>query len=422
MKDNRIFLEIIHLLHYIIGSDYYCRRSIRRQVDFTRKGKMSFTDYIYLILGGNKKNIQANLYEFFDLQGKYEMEYSKQAFSKGRKRIQPEAFLELFQVVVREFYKRATLENWHGYHLFGIDGTDLNLPCTNELYEIYGAQISSGAAQVQAQVSCVYDLMNDIIVDFRFSPYSASERKDAKDMITAFDTNIVDSPVFIMDRGYPSAELMEAIEAAGHKYVMRCSTEFLRRIKLPAEDNIITHKFTKAKKALTLRIVKVQLSDGQTEYLATNLLEKDITIDDFKWLYHERWKIETNYDTIKNKLEIENFTGYSHDAILQDYYATLLLTNLAGVLEYDLHDEIEAKHSDPENKYRYKMNISQTISELKNKAILMLSTDSRIMRDILFYSIVRRLSKAVVPVRNGRREPRVKKHKSQKFPQNRKHL
>lgn len=34
-------------------------------------------------------------------------------------------------------------------------------------------------------------------------------------------------------------------------------------------------------------------------------------------------------------------------------YATVFLANLVGVLEYDLHEEIEAAHSNPENKYAF---------------------------------------------------------------------
>ena len=50
-----------------------------------------------------------------------------------RDRIKPEAFQELFQSVVDSFYEKAELADWKGYQLFGIDGTRLNLPCTNEM-------------------------------------------------------------------------------------------------------------------------------------------------------------------------------------------------------------------------------------------------------------------------------------------------
>lgn len=383
---------------------------------------MSFTDYIYAIIGGLKTGLQAGLNAFIDEKKNIEMEYSKQAFSKGRQRIKPEAFLELFQTVVQEFYRRAELDSWQGYHLFGIDGSRLNLPCTAKLKEIYGSQITHGEEQVQALVSCLYDLMNGIIVDTRFSPCKANERSDAKDMILSFDTGMISNPLFIMDRGYPSAELIQAIDQAQYKYVMRCSTEFLHAMKLPKDDNIIDHRFWKMKETIKLRVVKVQLSDGETEYLATNLFDSDITLDDFKWIYRQRWGIETKYNDIKNKLEIENFTGNLPDAIMQDFYATMLLANLAGVLEYDLRDQIAEAHSNPENKYQYKQNVRMTISELKGSVVEMLSAKRESKRHRLLRKITKRLIQAVVPVRPDRSVPRKKRHGSQKFPANNKHI
>ena len=147
---------------------------------------MSFTDYIYVTVQNLKSSLQAGLNAFFDAQKDGQIEYSKQAFSKGRKRIKPEAFQELFQSVVDSFYEKAELADWKGYQLFGIDGTRLNLPCTNELAELYGIQTNQGAPQVQALVSCMYDLLNGMIVDTRFAHCRSSERAAAKDMIGSF--------------------------------------------------------------------------------------------------------------------------------------------------------------------------------------------------------------------------------------------
>mgnify|MGYP000010858741 FL=1 len=379
---------------------------------------MSFTDYIYVTVQNLKSSLQAGLNAFFDAQKDGQIEYSKQAFSKGRKRIKPEAFQELFQSVVDSFYEKAELADWKGYQLFRIDGTRLNLPCTNELAELYGIQTSQGAPQVQALVSCMYDLLNGMIVDTRFAHCRSSERAAAKDMIGSFRLQNVSNPVFIMDRGYPAAELIDAIGSSGHSFIMRCPTEFLRSMKLPEQDNTFEHKFAKLKHSLKLRVLKIQLSNGDIEYLATNIFDPQITLDDFKWAYHKRWGIETKYNDVKNKLEIENFTGYSPDAILQDFYATMFLADLAGVLEYDLCEEIEAAHIRPENRYTYKLNVAMTISELKRTVVEMLSTSSRLKRERLYAHMVVRLSKAVVPVRPDRSSDRLKKHKSLKFPSN----
>ena len=379
---------------------------------------MDFTDYIQMTIQSQKSSLQTGLNTFFDTQKDGKIEYSKQAFSKGRQRIKPEAYQELFLSVVDDFYEKAVLSNWKGYQLFGIDGSRLNLPCTNELAELYGTQTSQGAPQVQALVSCLYDLLDGMIVDTRFAHCKSSERDAAKDMITSFHLPRVTNPVFIMDRGYPSAELMEAIISAGHKFIMRCSTEFLRSMELPAQDNTLEYKFAKLKEPLKLRIVKIQLPNGDTEYLATNIFDSQISLDDFKWAYQKRWGIETKYNDVKNKLEIENFTGYSPIAILQDFYATMFLANLAGVLEYELHEEIKAAHSTPENRYAYRMNIAATISELKRTVVEMLKTSSWAKRERLYTHMVARLTKSVVPVRPNRSAERVKRHKSMKYPNN----
>lgn len=418
MKSARLYTEIVRYIHSSICSDEYLHRSVMRRADFSRRRKLGFTDYVYLTVQNMKTSLQAGLNAFIKERKKNKIEYSKQAFSKGRQRIRPEAFQELYQAVVMKFYEKAGIHSWKGYQLFGIDGTRLNLPCTEELAQLYGAQVSQGAPQVQALVSCVYDLLNGIIVDTRFAHCKSSERDAAKDMITAFQLAQAENPVFVMDRGYPSAELIDAIINAGHKFIMRCPTEFLRGMKLPKMDNTLEHKFAKLKHSLKVRVVKIQLPSRNIEYLITNIMDSQISIDDFKWAYKKRWGIETKYNDVKNKLEIECFTGYSPVAILQDFYATMFLANLEGVLEYDLHEEIEAAHFSPENLHTYKMNITMAISELKVCVVEMLSTTSRLRRERLYIEMASHLKKAVLPYRRNRSEKREKKHKSMKYPNN----
>lgn len=418
MKSTNVFLEIVRYAHYIIFSDYYIRRATKRQMDFTRTRKMSFTDYIFAIIKGTKTSLQSSIYTFFETFKKKETEYSKQAFSKGRQRIKPEAFQELFQATVDKFYEKADSATWRNHHLLGIDGTRLNLPCTKDLKEIYGEQTSQGAPQVQALVSCLYDLLNGIIVDVRIAGCKSSERDAAKEIIESFDEQKIQNPLFIMDRGYPSAVLIDTLVQANYKFVMRCSSEFVRKMKLSKSDNIFEYQFSKLKYPIKTRVIKVQLSPENTEYLITNLFDPDISVDDFSDLYHMRWGIETKYNDIKNKLEIENFTGYSPDAVLQDFYATLFLANLAGALEFDLHEQIETAHSKPENKYKYQMNVNMTISELKRTVIEMIATKSKLKRMQLFGRMESRLMKAVVPVRPNQENPRTRLHTAAKFSQN----
>ncbi len=418
MKGKQIFLEIVKYIHYIVYSELYLFRATKRQMDFTRKGKMSFTDYIFAIIRGTKSSLQASINAFLDEQYRQEELYSKQAFSKGRKRIRPEAFLELFYATIEKFYEKAETEKWRDYHLMAIDGTRLNLPCTDELRELYGEQTSQGAGQVQALVSCVYDVLNGMLADVRFAHSHSSEQAAAEDMIRNFDGQRIKKPVFIMDRGYPSAQLIQTIMQCGYKCVMRCSSTFVANMQLSKQDNVLLHQFKKLDEPIQIRVVIIQMDNGSNEYLLTNLFEDDISIDDFYHLYHLRWGIECKYDDLKNKLQVENFTGYSANSVLQDFYASMFLVNLAGALEFDSRDEVEALHNKPENKYQYRINRNMVISELKRSVIELLVTPSFIKKHRLLRTIQKRLESCVYPVRPGRSLPREVKHKSAKFSQN----
>lgn len=418
MKSDYLYLEIIRNIHHLISGGSFRQRAVERREDFSRTRKMSFIDYMYAILQNSKTSMQVGLNAFFDTYKKGEIECTKQAFSKGRQRIKVEAFQELSQAVVENFYEKAELSHWNGYQLFGIDGTRLNLPCTKELAEIYGTQITHGAPQVQALVSCVYDLLHGIIVDACFAPCRSSERNAAMTMMANFHVKNANNPVFIMDRGYPSAELLNAIETNGHKFILRYSSKFLKNVQAQGDDVIVDHKFKKMNHTMRVRLLKIKLSDKENEYLITNIFDSNITLEDFKWAYRKRWGIETKYNDLKNKLEIENFSGYSPKAILQDFHATIFLANLAGVMQYDLHAEVEAAHANSENLYEYKMNVAMTISELKQTVVEMLVTSSRLKREKLYQKIIIRLTRSVVPVRHNRAEARIKRHKSMKFHNN----
>ena len=77
------------------------------------------------------------------------------------------------------------------------------------------------------------------------------------------------------------------------------------------------------------------MPSGEQETLITNLDTADASFEECKLLYFKRWNIEINYDDLKNKLEIENFTGDSVRVIEQDFFATLLLANIATLISED---------------------------------------------------------------------------------------
>ena len=374
----KILPAILDFCHQLLYDSAFLSRSKTSPTAFTRSRKLSFADFMLFLISGAKNSLQAELNHYLDMTNREDQTYSKQAFSQGRQRIRPEAFKELSDVVVRGVYTQAVTKTWEKYHLLAIDGSRLNLPINPMLSQEFGEQITGGAPQPQALCSCLFDVLNGIIVDARLDGCRGNERKHAEEMIR------------------------------------------LRSVRWVGEDTVVTHKFAKAKEPIQFRLVTVALPSGEKEYLITNLYDSALTVENFSDLYHHRWGIEVRYNDLKGKLQIENFTGSTPIAVRQDFFATLYLANLAGVIAIDYRDEIEAIHNTPENSREYRMNVNLTISQLKQNVITMLLYDSALDRVMHLNRIAHRLKSAVVPSRPGRSSPRKKQHALSKFPQNRK--
>lgn len=390
-----------------------------RKKDFTRNRKFGFSDTAMIVLNKTGKTLRSCIRAFLSVCKTDVDSYSVQAFSKGRMRINFTAFVEIFRMSEKHFYETAVPILFKGYRVSAIDGSKMNLPYNKESIKEFGIQKNSGD-QIQALSSSLYDVLNEIIIDTDIAPFSTSEKKLAMQHIDYLESIPHDKELIVFDRGYPSAELINYIEEKGFKYLMRCSSSFICGIKSKAvsDDCIMEYKFKKSKEKIKLRYIKIILSTGAEEYLITNIFDEEFTSEDFNQLYHLRWEIETNYNDIKNKFELENFSGTSPLAIKQDFFATMFLRNIASMMIFENKEEIDKLHNNGENKYRYKANVNNVVSHLKTDLVQMLFTDSDRKRKKMLKKIYLDISYAVIPIRPGRSYPRRKKHLSSKFSQN----
>lgn len=411
----KILEEIRAKIYNIVHSEEFKENHRMHKKDFTRKRKLGFSQVSVMILKGIKRGLYAGISEFLEETKSEIEEYSKAAFCKARQRIKPSAFEELFRVTAEEFYQVAEYKTFQGYRVCAIDGTDVNLPNTEELLDIYGSEsYSAGSTQVQSLVSCLYDVLNHVIIDASMNHYRSNERNLALEHLSVLEKNRTDKELLIMDRGYPSEELMKAIEAKGFKYLMRVNKDnFFREIRKEKADCIL-HRGE-----LCYRLVLIPLKNGTTEALITNL-EETVTKEMLTELYHLRWGIETKYDDLKNKLQLENFSGTNHICILQDFYATLFLSNILAYIEADCSEELERINSSEQHKHEYKINTNHAIYILRTTVVKMLLCDSPKEQKKLFSKIEHEFIQCLSPVRKDRSFPRVKKHRSLKFFSNQK--
>lgn len=350
--------------------------------DFTRTRKLPFWRVAVLIMSGWKTSLQNRINKFFNALDSLDNIPTASAFCQAREKIKPGFFKALNEKVVGFFYenyeKQGFVKKWKERLLWAVDGSQLHIPDTTQTREKYGVHINPqyGKVTVLARAGFLYDILNEIIISscidstkieksFIFNEHSKHYRKDA---------------IVIYDRLYADYSVIAFHIKSCIDFVIRCRTsntfkkveEFIRS---GHKDEIVRLKVDRGKKKsvkenglpeeVTVRLVRVELENGEIEVLITSLMDnKEYKTKDFKWLYNKRWGIETYLDRLKNQLEVERFSSEKLTGIEQDFYGIVFLSTLESVLSKEDEKEIIEESREKQLKYEYKINKSISYSAL----------------------------------------------------------
>lgn len=133
--------------------------------------------------------------------------------------------------------------------------------------------------------------------------------------------------LLILDRGFPAVWLFTLLQQRGPPFPARMAgTQWscVERFLLSGQtETVVTLKLSKAAQrqaqaagvllidnTVTLRLIRVILSTGTVEVLATSLLDAPtFPAADFKSRYHARWHIKEAFKVLKHRLHVEQFSG-----------------------------------------------------------------------------------------------------------------
>lgn len=389
-------------------------------VGFTRHRKISFEHMIYYILQMKPRSLMINYDELRNCIGREQVpSISKQALSKARQKISPNAFYELFHLSKDHFYENSkkNLSLWNGFHVYAVDGSTLQLPNSKENLDYWGSNPGyNGLGIPLASVSMIYDVLNDMLIDVNIYPYRKNERESAQEHLCYLPD--FSNSILLFDRGYPSETLYRQLSKRGLYYLIRLPKTHKKLTSLP-NDSLYTFPAIKGYPEITVRTINYTDSNQNNIHFVTNLTPEQFTSDQLIKLYQMRWSIECKYRELKNRLQIENFNGMKPVCIMQEFFTAAFLSNITAILKRESDKLIHQQNSLKPNLYNYQTNRSFLLNRVKKFIICMLNTTKRSLNKLLKH-IIHEAVRTVSIIRPNRHFGRYHRHNRQRFYPNQK--
>lgn len=421
MDSNTIqfYTGLIACAKQLIESDAFQERHRTSKEAFSRNRTLTFPIVTLFLLNLVKRSMQDELDEFFKaIQNKKVAErvVTKSAFTQARRKLHYQAFIELNQAQTAYFYKHRKPHRWYDLRLLAIDGSMSDLP-PNEIISIHFGvwHPHAGGTCAKARVSQMFDVLNKVTVDALIEPKAEGERALAAKHLA----HVQHDDLLLLDRGYPAFWLFAAILQKKAQFCARITVSKWTAVQKfvdsgKKEQYIFLRPWATAKKQceerglsidpIRVRLVRVELPSGEVEVLVTSLLDKTrFPALLFQELYHQRWPVEEDYEVLKSRIEIENWSGKSVQAVYQEFHAAIFTKNMTAILAQPAQQEV-TKQSQLK-KYEYQINMTNLISKMKDTIVYLLrDTDIRHVLQSMWQQMV----KTIEPIRGGRTFPRKK--------------
>lgn len=400
---------------------------------FLRKRILSAMTVLTIILWRIYHSLQLELDDCFDGLGGG-LEVSKQAFSKARQKLNPDYVRSFFDMTAEIAALEKSAETFKGMRLIAIDGSDAALENTPELKREFGCSGPKNNAAT-ALISMAYDSLNQVVYDCRIVPYGTGERELAKLHVQRLKELGLKGNLLLFDRGYPSAEFITYLRKNGFHFIMRVRKKWNEFVDAVPKKGMFVVNHNGAQ--CLVRVIKVELDTGEIETLLTSLNMRRLSAVDAADLYHKRWPVETGYDKIKSKLELENFSGKTKVSVLQDFYATMYLANLVEFAAVPAEKRIiekyktqnatqadqatnsvtsttpktesatqELSNQESERVYVHKANRNRAVRKLRNLFFCVIAEPNDHKREQLLERLVSRIARRPVSIEQERRNPR----------------
>lgn len=378
MCSQEIIEVITELKHFLMHTDTMKQYRVSES-DFSRspidgKSKQTFSSYALLCISSLKKSLSVELYNLLTIN-KLKV-ITKGGYSQGRYKIQSIFYKAWNDKLLSLIYpsiesnslnkgKLGCDKKWKGYGIDSIDGSKVTVPQTKDLSAHFGTQTGGSegnpTATAMCGVLCRADMLAGYVKDAEVFKLAVGELTVCKSWLWKLEN----TSITLFDRGFASANCFAFLVAQSKPFVCRLKIGFNQVVSdfmlsdatdkevfftSNSSEKFVHQALTQAQIAgedpcedcytqiskgenVKIRLVKIVLSSGEIEILATNLYDKnEISVMDLSELYQMRWGIELIFDSLKNQLQMMVFSGIKAEAVLQEIYASVFTYNLRQLL------------------------------------------------------------------------------------------
>lgn len=420
------YVEMVKFFVKKIESNETLKYARMNDKDFIRKSKLGYKTLIKFILSRTGKTTANEINNYYSEIDNLEKSVSKQSIFQAREKLNPYVFRYLNQEMIKHYYESNNINKQKNYITLAIDGTVLEMPLTEERISIFGiTQSTKNPTKTSPRCSGVYDVLNNVYLDFEVNHWKVSEIPMAYEQMKLVKSMLKNEKcIYLADRYYGATDLFLYLESIDHKYCFRGKKNFYKYYLDETKNDEIVHipldekwikrlkleeakELAKENKELIIRVIRFKKSEitqknedeNEEIILFTNLTKDEFSRKEIIDLYGKRWNIETGYGILKTKLELERVTSEKVGIILQDIYSQIIVHNQLAILK-----NIADKKINSTTKYNYQVNINNLIN-LFRKWLPIILNKTKILQKIISM-IINKIIKNKEPIRKNRLYPR----------------
>jgi hypothetical protein len=263
------------------------------------------------------------------------------AVTQARARLGAEPMEWLYERTAAEWaIASAHRDRWQGLALYGVDGTTLRVPDSDENRAHFGAQNGGkrgATGYPQVRLVALMALRSHLLAAACFGPYATDERQYAK----ALWGTIPEQSLVLLDRNFLQASALVGLASTNRHWLTPAKTNskwtVLKRLG-PGDDLVEMTVSSEARRkdpslpeTFQARAIRYQRKGYPPRTLLTSLLDPHrYPADEVRVLYHERWEIELGYGEVKtDMLQRSEAIRSRHPAtVTQEIWGLLIAYNL----------------------------------------------------------------------------------------------